>query len=97
MIYGEIGIVGLLTYLGVLGVGLHRTCALPMNRRDRLILLLIWGVFLFWHFKGHGLFNQWECMVMWGVLFTAPYALMNVPTGYERRIARPREVAGGFR
>jgi O-Antigen ligase len=80
MVYGEVGIVGLLTYLWVLGLGLRRTWALPMDRRDRSILLLIWGGFLFWHFKGHGLFNQWECMVIWGVLFTAPYALMTVPS-----------------
>jgi O-antigen ligase len=75
MVYGEVGIVGFLAYLFVLGIGLRRTWAIPMFQRDRLILLLIWGGFFFWHFKAHWLFSQRQYIVIWGVLFMAPYAL----------------------
>jgi hypothetical protein len=81
MVFGELGLVGLVAYLLLLAVGLHRTWATPMIPRDRLILLLIWGVVLFWHFKGHGLLNTPESIVMWSALFMAPHVL---------RKARPR-------
>jgi O-antigen ligase len=83
LIYGEVGILGLVTYVLVLGAGLRRTWTTPMSPRDRLILVLTWGGFLFEHFHQHNMFSTRECIVIFSVLFMAPYAL---------RRARPRAV-----
>ena len=83
LIYGEVGSLGLVTYVLVLGAGLRRSWTTPMSPRDRVILIQTWGGFLFEHFHQHNMFSTRECIVMVSVLFMAPYAL---------RCARPRAV-----
>jgi len=93
MIYGEVGLAGFVTYLLLLGIGIHRACTTPLAKRDRLILLLLWVMILFCHFKGHAMFDARHYYVIWGLLFTAPYVLKLAPpivSGYPNIMPNER-------
>jgi O-antigen ligase len=65
-IWGETGIVGLVTYLVVLGLGLHRTFTASLSGRDRQALVLMWLIFLLVGFIWHNVLEN-----PFGVLYTA--------------------------
>jgi O-antigen ligase len=88
MVLGEVGILGFISYLFLLGVGVRAVLTIRLSARDRLILLLIWGIFIAWHFKGHGLFEGRESFVIWGLLFMAPHVLKENPGPGPGRVSR---------
>jgi O-antigen ligase len=79
MVYGELGILGFISYVVLLCAGIRDAWTMRLHPRDRLILFLTWGVFLFWHFKSHSMFDGRESFVIWGLLFMAPHALQERP------------------
>jgi O-antigen ligase len=77
-VFGEVGIVGLASYLAVLGLGVVRLIAVRARREDWFIGALLWSTYLLIGFTWHN-----QLTSIFGVIYVA--VLYSIP----RLIARP--------
>lgn len=75
VVWGEIGIFGLLSYIFILGVGLRRVFIYNFNLLDKMGLISLWLVFLVHNFASHQFILSTLGQIFCGLLFHLPVLL----------------------
>ena len=79
-VWGETGILGLTTYLLLLGIGMHRAVrAVGISKNERLMLVLMWVSYLVIGFTWHDQFSSFMGPIYVALLYHVPTILQRKP------------------
>jgi O-antigen ligase len=85
--FGEVGLLGLCVYLGVLGLGLLRVFAYRSRPEDRFFMALLWGSYLIIGLTWHNQLDSLSGMVYAALLYHLPGLLRRPPPAPGNRPA----------
>lgn len=83
-VWGETGLLGLATYLGVIGLGVAQAIRKPLSPENRLIALLMWAGYLIRGLTWHSQFLSATGIVLAGVIFCYPFLAASAPADEPR-------------
>ena len=70
--WGEVGMIGLLLFLLTLLYGLVTIFKVKLSKEDRLVLIMLWIVYLLWGLVSHNIFADVVEMIYTGLVFHLP-------------------------